>query len=469
MQVTEQQWLSLKEWLKGRVGESDYNAWLSHLKPDHDDDGSEHTVRVAVASKFMREWVVRHYSEILREGITKIVQRPVDVDYVIRSASDSMGEVTRAGKQKGAVQPTAATPTQAAQAAAAPSPIIEGLYKGNTLDPRYTFENFVESSSTRLAYAAAQRIAETDDLVYNPLFIHGGVGLGKTHLMHAIAHHILENWPNRRVLYVSSEKFVYQFIRSLKDHNTLDFKETFRSVDVLMIDDVQFIAGKDASQEEFFHTFNALVDMRKQIILTADRSPHEMDDLTDRLRSRLGSGLTAAIHLPDLETRIAIMHKKAEALNMELSDKLAYFLGENITTNIRELEGALNRLAAHATLIQQDITVDLAQDLLRDLLGRVNRVVTLDEVQKKVAEFYQIKIADMHSSRRSRNIARPRQVAMYLCKSLTVKSFPEIGRAFGGRDHTTVMHAVNKVEELIEKDPSIAEDVRLLEKTLSSA
>jgi len=319
-----------------------------------------------------------------------------------------------------------------------------------------------------LAAVAAQRVAGADRVEFNPLFLYGGVGLGKTHLMHAIAWTIRKTRPDRRVVYLSAEKFMHQFIRALRQRDTVSFKERFRSADVLMVDDVQFIIGKDSTQEEFFHTFNALVDDNKQIVLSADKSPADLEGLEERLRSRLAWGLVADIHPTTYELRLGILQSKAERMTVAVPEKVLEFLAHRIMSNVRELEGALNRLAAHATLVGRPISLETAQDVLQDLLRANDRRATIDEIQKKVAEYYRIKTAEMRSARRAREVARPRQVAMYLSKQLTARSLPEIGRSFGGRDHTTVMHAIRKVEELSANDASFAEDVDLLRRMLEN-
>lgn len=336
------------------------------------------------------------------------------------------------------------------------------------LDPRYTFENFVTGKPNEFAYAAAQRVADSERPSFNPLFLYGGVGLGKTHLMHAIAHAIRERHPQRRVIYLSAEKFMYSFVKALRYKDTMAFKESFRSVDVLMIDDVQFISGKDSTQEEFFHTFNALVDQGRQIVISADKSPADLEDIGDRLRSRLASGLVADIHPTTYELRLGILSTKAERMGVAIPEKVLEFLAHKIASNVREMEGALTRLVAHAQLVGRELSLETTQDVLRDLLRANDRRITIEEIQKKVAEHFHIKLSDMHSARRSRSVARPRQVAMYLAKQLTSRSLPEIGRKFGGRDHTTVMHAVRKIDELRGGDPAFAEDVDLLRRMLES-
>ena len=312
----------------------------------------------------------------------------------------------------------------------------------------------------------ARRVAEANHVPFNPLFLYGGVGLGKTHLMHAIAWHIREREPRRAVIYLSAEKFMYRFIRALREQNTVDFKEQFRSADVLLIDDVQFISGKESTQEEFFHTFNTLVDQGRQIVLSADKSPSDLDGIQERLKSRLNCGLVADIHATTFELRLGILQAKAERLDAEVPRKVTEFLAHKITSNVRELEGALNRVVAHAQLVGRDITLETTQEVLHDLLRANDRRVTIDDIQKQVAAHFNVRVADMHSARRARSVARPRQVAMYLAKQLTSRSLPEIGRKFGGRDHTTVMHAVKKVEELRDSDSMFAEDVELLRRML---
>jgi chromosomal replication initiator protein len=325
----------------------------------------------------------------------------------------------------------------------------------------------VVGKPNEFAHACARRVAEKPaSQGFNPLFLYGGVGLGKTHLMHAIAWAIREHEPVRTVAYMSAEKFMYRFIAALRSQNTMEFKETLRAVDVLMIDDLQFLIGKDNTQEEFFHTFNALVDQGKQIVVSADKSPSDLSGIEDRLRTRLGCGMVADLHATTFELRVSILEAKVARAGVSVPAKVLEFLSHKITSNVRELEGALNRIVAHAELVGRAITLESTQEVLHDLLRANDRRVTIDEIQKKVAEHYNIRLADMHSARRARAVARPRQVAMYLAKQLTARSLPEIGRKFGGRDHTTVMHAVRKVEELRTSDQSFAEDVELLRRML---
>ena len=329
-------------------------------------------------------------------------------------------------------------------------------------------KTFVVGKPNELAFAAARRVAESDVVPFNPLFLYGGVGLGKTHLMHAIAWHIRHRHPERSVLYLTAEKFMYQFVRALRFKDTVAFKDQFRSVDVLMIDDFQFISGKDSTQEEFFHTFNALVDRNRQVIISADKSPTDLEAVEERLRSRLGWGLVADIHPTTYELRLGILQSKAEKMAVEIPGKVLEFLAHKIASNVRELEGAMNRIVAHSTLVGREITLESTQEVLHDLLRANDRRVTVEEIQKQVAGHYNIRLNDMYSARRARAVARPRQVAMYLSKKLTPRSLPEIGRKFGGRDHTTVMHAVKRVEELRAIDRQFAEDLDLLRRMLES-
>jgi chromosomal replication initiator protein len=327
----------------------------------------------------------------------------------------------------------------------------------------------VVGKPNEFAHACARRVSEKPASPgFNPLFLYGGVGLGKTHLMHAIAWAIREHDPRKSVAYMSAEKFMYRFIAALRSQSTMEFKETLRAVDVLMIDDLQFLIGKDNTQEEFFHTFNALVDAGKQIVVSADKSPSDLSGLEDRLRTRLGCGMVADIHATTYELRLSILEAKASAAGVPVPPKVLEFLAHKITSNVRELEGALNRLIAHANLFGRPVTLEGAQEVLHDILRAHDRRVTIEEIQRKVAEHYNIRLTDMSSARRARNVARPRQVAMYLAKQLTSRSLPEIGRRFGNRDHTTVMHAVARVAELMQQDAAFAEDVELLRRMLET-
>jgi len=337
------------------------------------------------------------------------------------------------------------------------------------LDPRFTFDSFVVGKPNEFAYACARRVAEQPASTgFNPLFLYGGVGLGKTHLMHAIAWELTAGGRSASVAYMSAEKFMYRFIAAIRSQATMEFKEQLRSLDVLMVDDLQFLIGKDSTQEEFFHTFNALVDAGKQIVVSADKSPSDLSGLEERVRTRLGCGMVADLHATTYELRISILEAKASRAGVPVPAKVLEFLAHKITTNVRELEGALNRLIAHANLFSRPVTLDATQEVLHDVLKAHDRRVTIEEIQKRVAEHWNIRLTDMSSARRARAVARPRQVAMYLAKQLTSRSLPEIGRKFGNRDHTTVMHAVSRVTELMERDNAFAEDVELLRRMLES-
>ena len=341
------------------------------------------------------------------------------------------------------------------------------LPKTTNVRVKYTFDNFVEGKSNQLARAAASQVADNPGSAYNPLFIYGGTGLGKTHLLHAVGNGILLNKPNAKIAYMHSERFVQDMVRALQNNAMEKFKHYYRSVDALLIDDIQFFAGKDRTQEEFFHTFNALLEGNQQIILTSDRYPKEVD-VEDRLKSRFGWGLTIAIEPPELETRVAILKRKAEESHINLADEVAFFIAKRLRSNVRELEGALNRVVANANFTGRPITIDFVREALRDLLALQDKLVTIDNIQRTVAEYYKIKVADLLSKRRNRSVARPRQIAMALSKELTNHSLPEIGDAYGGRDHTTVLHACRKVKALREESHDIKEDYSNLTRTLSS-
>ncbi|MEX2641805.1 MAG: chromosomal replication initiator protein DnaA [Acetobacterales bacterium] len=449
-------WARIRGQLRSRVGDAEYRSWLKPLALVGVDEGS---VRIAAPTRFLCDWVREHYGEMIRSLWESEDVRVDSVDFVIQSHGATAMQDVPAGTGAGRSVPLVEEPLPANGA---------GRDLGAPLDPRFTFANFVVGKPNEFAYAAARRVAENAQMQFNPLFLYGGVGLGKTHLMHAIAWEIRQRTPERTVLYLSAEKFMYRFIRALRDKNTVDFKDQFRSVDVLMVDDVQFIGGRDATQEEFFHTFNALVDIGRQIVISADKSPSDLEGMEERLRTRLGSGLVADIHATTYELRLGILQAKAENRGVLVPPKVLEFLAHKIASNVRELEGALNRVIAHAQLVGRPITLESAQELLHDVLRASDRQVTIEEIQKKVAAHFNIRMADMSSSRRARVVARPRQVAMFLAKQLTSRSLPEIGRKFGGRDHTTVMHAVKRVEELVDSDAAFAEDVELLRRMLES-
>ena len=423
-------------------------------------------VRMAVPTRFMRDWVVSNYAEQIHALWRDEDDRVSNVEIVVQPPPRP--STKRAGAT---AEARAKTPEATGEGDRAPAPKgAAATYPDVSapLDERFTFDNFVVGKSNEFAYAAARRVAEARSVPFNPLFLYGPVGLGKTHLMHGIAWEITTRTPKRRIIYLSAEKFMYQFVRALRTKDTVAFKEQFRSVDVLMIDDFQFISGRDATQEEFFHTFNALVDQNRQVVISADKSPSDLEGVEERMRSRLGWGLVADIHPTTYELRLGILQSKAEQSGASIPPKVLEFLAHKITSNVRELEGALNRIVAHATLVGRPVTLESTQEVLHDLLRAHDRRVTIEEIQKRVAEHFNVRVTDMHSARRSRAVARPRQVAMYLSKQLTARSLPEIGRKFGGRDHTTVMHAVRKIEELKSADPGFAEDVELLRRMLEA-
>ena len=443
------EWEGILSRLRAEVGETAFQSWLRPMRV-HCVDAD--VVQISVPTRFMRDWAAAHYEDRLTELWRGENAAIAGVEIVVYAdVADSKSAAV--AKAEAEVQ-SVATIVRGRDSLSAP------------LDERFTFDQFVVGKSNEFAYAAARRIGEASTVPFNPLFLYGGVGLGKTHLMHAIAWHVREATPERSVLYLSAEKFMYRFIRALREQNTVDFKEQFRSVDVLMIDDVQFIAGKDSTQEEFFHTFNALVDQGRQIVISSDKSPSDLEGMEERLVSRLNCGLVADIHATTYELRLGILQSKAQKLGVIVPTKVLEFLAHKITSNVRELEGALNRVVAHSQLVGREISLETTQEVLHDLLRANDRRVTIEEIQKQVASHFNIRISDMHSARRARSVARPRQVAMYLAKQLTTRSLPEIGRKFGGRDHTTVMHAVRKVDELREHDSSFKEDVELLRRML---
>jgi chromosomal replication initiator protein len=452
----DQQWQHVCESLRKEIGENAYNNWI---KPLMIKDLAESRLEIAAPTRFMADWIKTHYVDRIKNLWSANYDQVFSVDLTVVTPQ---GAATSPTLEKMALSGTEKT------SATTPEAIIAGSNNLiSQLDQRFTFENFVVGKPNELAHAAAKRVTESETVSFNPLFLYGGVGLGKTHLMHAIAHEIRSKTPDRRVLYMSAEKFMYQFVKAIRHKDTMSFKDQFRSVDVLMIDDLQFICGKDSTQEEFFHTFNALVDQNHQIIISADKSPSDLEGMEERLRSRLGWGLVADIHPTTYELRLGILEAKKDQLDQNMPQEVLEFLAHKITSNVRELEGALNRIAAHAELIGRPVTLENTQALLQDLLRANDRRVTIDDIQKTVCEHYNIRIADMHSARRSRNVARPRQVAMFLCKELTQYSLPEIGRKFGGRDHTTVMHGDRKIRELLETDKALMEDVEILKRALT--
>ena len=445
-------WNVVYQSMRTTFGEAVFRSWLKPMALQAYYQG---TMEISVPTRFMRDWIQGNYQDQILELCQKQHATIERLQFVVQVQSQIQPEAmqAKASKEQANQNATLSSETPKEDSLSAP------------LDPRFTFETFVVGDPNAFAHAACRRVIEAEGMPFNPLYVYGSVGLGKTHLMHAMARSLREK-GHEKVLYLSAEKFMYQFVRALRDNNSMAFKEQLRNVDVFMIDDIQFIAGKESTQEEFFHTFNALVDNGKQIIIAGDRAPMDLEGLDERLRSRMGWGLVADIRPSTLELRLNIVKSKAAIMGLALPEDVAVFLANKITSNIRELEGALNRLAVQADMTGTVTTLAAAQDILSDVLRSYERRITIDEIQRKVAEHYTLRLSDMHSSRRSRNVARPRQVAMYLCKKLTPRSLPEIGRKFGGRDHTTVMHAVRKIDELIGGDIAFADEVKTLMRTL---
>ena len=442
-------WEDIQGQLESSVGKNNYQTWIKPLKLG---TLSDDIAEFSVPTNFIGNYVNQNYGELIMHQLALHGQ---PVSRLKFSAKPVAKPVTQASRTQNANL----DPRGADDLAGAP------------IDAKFTFDSFVVGKPNELAHAASKRVAEGGEVTFNPLFLHGGVGLGKTHLMHAIANDLKERKPDLNVLYLSAEQFMYRFIQALRVRKMMDFKEMFRSVDVLIVDDVQFIAGKDSTQEEFFHTFNALVGEQKQIIISADRAPSEIRDLEDRIASRMQCGLVVDLHPTDYELRLGILQTKVakqqgQYPEVTMADGVLEFLAHRISKNVRVLEGALTRLYAFASLVGREITIDLAQDSLADILRDSDRKISVEEIQRKVSEHYAIRLSDMLGPKRLRTFARPRQVAMYLSKQMTRRSLPEIGRSFGGRDHTTVMHGVKRIEELMHKDAQIADDLELLRRAL---
>jgi chromosomal replication initiator protein len=445
-------WQHCLDRLNSEIPDQQFNTWIRPLQCVL--DGSR--MRLMAPNAFVLDWVRKNYLERLK-GYVEEVGRG-DSTVISLEIGSAPRQAVAAGR---ATQAVRNEPPPAFVDRPAPQ------FKANT-NPDFTFDSFVEGKSNQLARAAGMQIGDNPGRVYNPLFIYGGVGLGKTHLMHAVGNRMLQNNPGAQVLYMHSESFVAEMVKALQHGTIDDFKRRMRTVNALLIDDVQFFAGKERSQEEFFHTFNALFESQQQIILTSDRFPKEVDGLEDRLKSRFGWGLTVAVEPPDLETRVAIIKTKAQQLfNVELPNDVAFFIGKRVRSNIRELEGALRRIVANSHFTDLPITMDFAKEALRDMIAAQDKLVTMDNIQRTVAEYYKIRTSDLLSAKRSRTIARPRQVAMTLAKELTNHSLPEIGEAFGGRDHTTVLYATRKIAELRDIDQRVKEDYNNLLRTLS--
>lgn len=434
--------------LKGELTEVSFNTWIKSAEPV---SITESDIRLGVPNEFTKEILETRYKDLIVNAIKLICSKKYNIEFSILS-EEQIEKEKEIVKEKNAIKASVSVNDEMSA----------------TLNPKYTFNSFVIGNSNRFAHAASLAVAESPAKAYNPLFIYGGVGLGKTHLMHAIGHYILQNNPNAKVVYVSSEKFTNELINSIKDDKNVEFRNKYRNVDVLLIDDIQFIAGKERTQEEFFHTFNALHEANKQIILSSDRPPKEIPTLEDRLRSRFEWGLIADIQAPDFETRIAILKKKADVENLNIPNEVMVYIATKIKSNIRELEGALIRIVAYSSLTNSEITVDLASEALKDIISNKQaKNITIESIQDIVASYYNLRIEDFKSQRRTRNVAYPRQIAMYLSRKLTDMSLPKIGEEFGGRDHTTVIHAYEKISENLKSDEALQNAINDLTKKLS--
>jgi len=448
---TQEFWSYVQMQLRLEYGEATYKSWLSKLTFISNNNGQ---VLLSVPSKFMRDWIITHYMNDIVKFAQSSGYPVVDINIVIAKLDDNLKASTVISE----------TEITRPKFKSAQYQDLESI-----LDERFTFENFVVGSTNELAYAAAKSVAESNKVQpgSNPLFIYGQVGLGKTHLLQSIAWYVSKNDKSRRVVYMSAEKFMYQFVRSIREKNIMEFKEYFRSVDVLLIDDVQFICGKDSTQEEFFHTFNALIDNNCQIVISADRSPSDLTSMDERIRSRLGWGLVVDINNPDYDLRLGILNSKLAMIgSAEIPAEVLEFLAAKITSSIRELEGALNKVVAHSRFVGRKIDFDSTKEILRDLIRANDKVVTIEEIQKIVANYFDIKVSDINSAKKVRTIARPRQVAMYLAKNLTSNSFAEIGRKFGNKDHATVMHANKNIEKLLASDRELQDALKVINKML---
>ena len=448
-------WDKVKSRLRKELGDTLYRSWLKPLKLKNI---NKNTIIFSAETSLVRDRVERQYTDRIisiwsaeRPGINNV---EVSVEDDQHSKISSLSNIKNKNHKVSSPKNIRITSKE--------DILI------SSLDKRLTFENFVVGTPNELAFAAAKRVAEADFVPFNPLFLYGGVGLGKTHLMNAIAWVIKKKNPDRKVVYISAEKFMYQFIKALRSKDVMNFKQEFRSVDVLMIDDVQFISGKEHTQEEFFHTFNALVDRGCQIVLSADKSPSDLEGMEERLKSRLGWGLVTDIQPTTYELRLGILQSRAESSGITFPREVLDFIAQKIKSNVRELEGALNRIIAHTTLVGKKITLENTIDVLSDILRANNKLITIEDIQKKVSEHFSVKMSEMFSARRSKSVVIPRQVAMYLSKELTNLSYPEIGRNFGGKDHTTIIHASKKIDKLLNENSHLSEDIKLLKSILSN-
>lgn len=436
--------------IKSEMSEVSFNTWIKSCEPI---SISSNTIKISVPNSFTQDILEKRYKDLVINSIEAACSKLYKIEFLIASELQDIEEIPEKKKASNNRDTMSVTVNDE---------------MSSTLNPKYTFDSFVIGNSNRFAHAASLAVAESPAKAYNPLFIYGGVGLGKTHLMHAIGHYILQNNSNAKVVYVSSEKFTNELINAIKDDKNEEFRNKYRNVDVLLIDDIQFIAGKERTQEEFFHTFNTLHEANKQIILSSDRPPKEIPTLEDRLRSRFEWGLIADIQAPDFETRMAILKKKADVEKLDVPNEVMVYIATKIKSNIRELEGALIRIVAYSSLTNRDITVDLASEALKDIISnKQNKNITIDIIQDVVAAYFNLRVEDLKSQRRTRNVAYPRQIAMYLSRKLTDMSLPKIGEEFGGRDHTTVIHAYEKISESLNKDESLQHTINDITKKLT--
>jgi chromosomal replication initiator protein len=444
MEHLQELWSQVLETMQEKISKPSFETWFKSTEATAFQDD---TLIITTPNEFTRDWLESRYANLIRDALKKITGQPIGIKFLSLAEGKGLG---RSEQELVADGEEIDQPPQ------------------SQLNPRYTFDTFVIGSGNRFAHAASLAVAEAPAKAYNPLFIYGGVGLGKTHLMHAIGHYVQANTPSSRVVYLSSEKFTNEFINSIRDNKTINFRNKYRSVDVLLIDDIQFLAGKEQTQEEFFHTFNALHEENKQIIISSDRPPKEIPTLEDRLRSRFEWGLITDVQPPDLETRIAILRKKAIADKLDVPSEVLAFIADRVDTNIRELEGALIRVVAYSALMSQPVTKELATEALKDIISEAPpKVVGIQDIQQEVCSYYRLRLDDLKSKKRTKTVAFPRQIAMYLCRELTEFSLPKIGEDFGGRDHTTVIHAHEKISRLLHTDPQLQHVINELKKRIT--
>lgn len=446
-------WEEITQIISKQIPKQSFETWFKPTKLFQEND---HEIMVSVPSKFSKEWIENHYLTVIKD-VLETMDSKKTLSFSVSKDLMILNEKDHNGKEKN--NPIDAFPEKQDSTS---------TKERSFLNPRFTFDNFVVGPSNQFAHAASRAVAEVLYKAYNPLFIYGGVGLGKTHLMHAIGHHILSKNANIRVTFVSTEHFMNEMISCIRYDRMSQFRNKYRNMDVLMVDDIQFLSDKERTQEEFFHTFNALYDTRKQLVFSSDRYPKEIQNLEERLRSRFEWGLLADIHPPDLETKVAILCKKAEIEHINLPNEVSLFLAKKIRSNVRELEGSLIKLGAFASLSGQEITIDLAKTVLKDFFNEKGDLVTIEKIQKKVSEHFNVRIGDLKSKKRTQTIVVPRQVAMYLCRKLTDKSLPETGKSFGGKDHTTVIHACRNIEGKIKKDTDFSNMVQKLTEEIQS-